>query len=665
MDIQAQIAQLSAEINQHNYNYYILSEPTISDYDFDMLLKKLEKLEAEYPQFKQLDSPTMRVGGEITKNFTQFTHIRPMLSLGNSYSREDIEEFHTQVVKLSDEKPFTYILEHKFDGVSMSLHYEKGVLVRAVTRGDGVQGDEITANVRTIRNIPLKLQGENIPNFMEVRGEVLMHRKAFEKWNDERENNGEERLMNPRNATSGALKQQDSAEVARRPLSFYAYQIASEEVSAKTDGENMENLKKWGFPIGGHHAICATIDEVLQYINEWENKRFDLDYDIDGIVLKVNEISMRPEIGYTSKSPRWAIAFKYAAASVSTKLLSIDFQVGRTGKITPVANLAPVLLAGTIVKRASVHNADEINRLDLHEGDTVNVEKGGEIIPKITAVVLEKREENAKKIAFLENCPACGTQLIRAEKEANHYCSNYLHCPPQLKARVEHFASRKAMNIDGLGTEIVSQLIESKLVANYADLYSLKYEQLLTLEGFADTSAKNIVAAIAESTKIPFEKVVFAIGIPNVGAVKAKKLAKYFGNMDELSKATKETLVGISDIGATIADGLIAFFADAENQAILAKLQAAGLQFTGNMEKTAKNSLLSGKSFVISGVFSNFGREQLKEKIESLGGEIKSSVSKKTSFLLAGAEAGGSKLEKAQKDGVTILSEEAFLKMIE
>ncbi|MGL4364679.1 MAG: NAD-dependent DNA ligase LigA [Bacteroidales bacterium] len=662
--VQAEIDKLITDINQHNYNYYILATPTISDYDFDMLLKKLEKWEAQYPQFKRADSPTLRVGGEINKTFVSFVHLKPMLSLGNSYSLEDIEDFNNQVVKLSEGRRFTYMVEHKFDGVSMSLHYEKGILVRAVTRGDGVQGDEVTANVRTIRNVPLKLRGEQIPDFIEVRGEVLMHRKAFDKWNDEREQAGEDRTMNPRNATAGSLKSSDSNEVSKRPLTFYAYQIANDEQNSATDGENMQNLAAWGFPTGGNHKVCKDIAEVMAYINQWDNGRFGLDYDIDGIVIKVNEVALRDILGSTAKAPRWGIAFKYPAASVTTQLLSVDFQVGRTGKITPVANLKPILLAGTIVKRASVHNADEIERLDLHENDVVMVEKGGEIIPKITAVVKEKRADNAKKIHFVTHCPACSTELIRLEKEANHFCYNDNACPPQLKGKVEHFAHRKAMNIDGLGTEIVSQLIDSGLVKNYADLYSLTYQQVIKLEGFADTSAKNLIAAVAASTSVPFERVLFAMGIPNVGSVKAKKLVKYFGSLEKMAQANKETLSNLTDIGETIAQSILDFFQNPYAQQIIKALENAGLQLAAAESDTPKGTALAGKNFVISGTFENFSRDGLKEYIESLGGEVKSSVSKKTSFLIAGAEAGGSKLEKANKDGVKIISEKDFLELV-
>lgn len=658
MDIQKRIIQLTEELNQHNHNYYHLDNPTISDYEFDILLKELESLEAAHPEWRQPDSPTMRVGGQITKIFPTFTHLRQMLSLGNSYSREDLKNFDDQVKRLAGGNPYTYFLEHKFDGVSMSLHYDKGVLVRAVTRGDGVQGDEITANVKTIRTIPLKLHGADIPDFVEIRGEVMMLRKAFEAWNDEREEMGEDRLMNPRNATSGALKQQDSAEVAKRPLTFFAYQIANDAQSAATDFDNVAKYQQWGFKVSGHHAKCADMEEVLQVIDEWETKRFTLDYDIDGIVIKVNEVGMRDEIGYTSKVPRWAIAFKYPAATITTKLLSVDYQVGRTGKITPVANLQPVLLAGTIVKRASIHNADEIARLDLHNDDVVNIEKGGEIIPKITGVA--KRAEGAKPVEFITHCPDCGTLLVRPEKEVNYFCFNENGCPTQLKGKIEHFAHRKAMNIDGLGTEIVSKLVDSGLIKNYADLYDLKYEDLLKLDKFGDLSAKNLLAALEESKKIPFEKVLFALGIRHVGASGAKKLAKHFGSLEAIQAASEEELTNVTDVGATTAKTIRAFLDDPSNQIILNRLTEAGLQMVGEAPKTPQGTGLVGKSFVISGTFTHFTRDGLKEYIESHGGEVKGGVTKKVTYLIAGAEAGPSKIEKAEKEKVTILSEDDF-----
>ncbi len=669
-NIQERIGQLAETINRHNYNYYILANPTISDYEFDMLLKELEALELQYPQFRLPDSPTMRVGGQVTKEFPPFVHIKPMLSLGNSYSEEDLIDFDSQCKKWAEGRTFGYYIEHKFDGVSMSLHYEKGLLVRAVTRGDGVRGDEITANVKTIRTIPLRLNGVNIPDFIEIRGEVMILRTDFDKWNEERVLNGEERLMNPRNATAGSLKLQNSEEVAKRPLTFFAYQVATDEANSLTDYENVLRFAEWGFKTSGNQALCKNMVEVLLYIHQWESKRYGLEYDIDGIVIKVNEIPLREMIGYTAKAPRWAIAFKYPAEKAITEIESVDFQVGRTGKVTPVANLKPVLLAGTIVKRASIHNADEIKRLDLYYGDTVYVEKGGEIIPKITGVVTEKRIASALPIMFITACPDCGTTLINPEKEVNYFCPNEQFCPPQLKGRIEHYAHRKAMNIEGLGTEIISQLVDKNLIRNYGDLYSLRYEELIHLDKFGDLSARNLLKAIDESKKIPFERVLFALGIRHVGAVAAKKLTKHFGSLEALSMATSDTLTLVKDIGETMANTIVAFFKDGKNIAVIEKLKAAGIQLSQDKsikgtESIVSGSSLNGFSFVISGVFEHASREAIKDKITALGGEVKSGITKKTTYLLAGSDAGPAKVEKATELGVSIISEQDFLKMIQ
>lgn len=666
---QEKIRELTDNINRHNYNYYVLANPTISDYEFDMLLKELEALESQYPQFRLPDSPTLRVGGQITKEFPAFVHIRPMLSLGNSYSEEDLKDFDTQCVKLAEGRPFSYHLEHKFDGVSMSLHYEKGLLIRAVTRGDGVQGDEVTANVKTIRTVPLRLKGKSIPDFVEVRGEVMMLRTEFDKWNEERALNGEDRLMNPRNATAGSLKLQNSEEVAKRPLTFFAYQIATDEVNALTDFENVEKFKEWGFKTSGNQALCKNMEDVLGYIHQWEQKRYALEYDIDGIVIKVNEIAMRDFMGYTAKAPRWAIAFKYPAEKATTEIDYINFQVGRTGKVTPVANLKPVLLAGTVVKRASIHNADEIERLGLHTGDTVYIEKGGEIIPKITGVVLEKRLPDSQPVAFITNCPDCGATLVRPEKEVNFFCPNEKACPPQIKGKIEHFSHRKAMNIDGLGTEIISQLVDKNLIRNYGDLYSLQYESLVKLEKFGELSARNLLKALENSKQIPFDRVLFALGIRHVGAVAAKKLARHFGSLEAIREATAETLTNVKDVGETMANTIVAFFLEEENVLILENLKKAGLCFRQDIEEDTANTMtddsLAGKSFVISGVFAHASREAIKEKIESRGGEVKSGITKKVTYLLAGNDAGPSKVEKAKELGVTIISEEELLKMLQ
>ena len=558
--MKARIDALVEELKEHNYKYYVLAQPQISDFEFDQKLKELEKLESEFPEFKRADSPTLRVGGTITKNFPSFTHIRPMLSLGNSYSREEIEDFDKQILKLSDDQPFTYLLDHKFDGVSLSLHYENGVLVRGVTRGDGVQGDDITANARTIRSVPLKLKGSGYPASLEVRGEVMIHKEAFAKMNEERLKAGEFALMNPRNTAAGTLKQQDSAAVAKRPLEFYGYFLAADAIVNPNDGENMRSLIDWGFKQSGHAKVCQNLEEIFAYLDEWEEKRHELPYEIDGIVIKVNEIEVRSIVGRTTKAPRWAIAYKYKAESAVTQLESVTYQVGRTGKITPVANLKPVLLAGTTVRRASIHNADEIERLDLYEHDFVSVEKGGEIIPKITAVLLNKRAADAEKIHFLQNCPDCETELVKEEGEANHFCPNEGGCPPQIKGKIEHFASRKAMYIEGLGTEIVNQLVDEGLIRTYADLYDLTYDQLIGLERFADLSAKNLISSIEKSKEVPFEKVLFALGIRFVGATVAKKLVRHFGTMAALKEANLETLNAVPDIGDRIAQSLTSVF---------------------------------------------------------------------------------------------------------
>ncbi|RMG20416.1 MAG: NAD-dependent DNA ligase LigA [Bacteroidetes bacterium] len=663
MDPKKRIAELTEQIKQHNYNYYVLAQPTISDYEFDMLLKELEELEAQYPEYALPDSPTRRVGGTVTKEFPTYQHLRPMLSLNNSYSKADIEEFDRQVQKLSGGKPYTYLLDHKFDGVSLSLHYENGLLVRGVTRGDGVQGDDITPNARTIRTVPLRLRGTGYPPRLEVRGEVLMHKDEFKKLNEERDENGEPPLANPRNATAGTLKLQDSSIVASRPLYFYAYYLLTDTPLARTDFELMELLRQWGFKLSGAYQVCHNLDEVFAYLDHWEEARHELKYDIDGIVIKVNELELRDELGNTAKAPRWAIAFKYKAEEAVTRLLSVSFQVGRTGKITPVANLQPVLLAGTTVKRASLHNADEIRRLDLHEEDYVKVEKGGDIIPKVITVLREKRKPGARPITFPENCPACGTPLVKEEGEANHFCPNTQGCPPQIKGRIIHFASRGAMDIDGLGTEIVNQLVDAGLVKNYADLYDLTYEQLVGLERFAELSARNLLNSIEKSKQKPFDKVLFALGIRFVGATVAKKLARHFTSLEALAQAELETLKSVPDVGEQIARSVREFFSHPENLKTVQRLLDAGLKV--RMEKIGTQSeQLIGKSFVISGVFNSHSREEIKELIESLGGEVKSSVSSKTTYLLAGEHAGPSKISKAQKLGVTIISEQEFMELI-
>lgn len=664
MDPQTRIDQLTESLKKHNYQYYVLAQPSISDFEFDQLLKELEALEAAHPQWRRPDSPTLRVGGAITKDFPSFRHIRPMLSLGNSYSLEEIRDFDRQVGELAGGVPYSYLVGHKFDGVSLSLHYENGLLVRAVTRGDGVQGDEITENARTIRTVPLQLRGTDYPAQLEVRGEVLMLRDDFDKLNEQREEEGLPPLMNPRNTTAGTLKQQDSAAVARRSLIFFAYYLAANEAETQRDSENMKLLEEWGFKVEGDYQVLASMDEVVPYLEKWESQRHALPYDIDGIVLKVDEIGLREEIGYTAKAPRWAIAYKYKAEEAVTRLESVRFQVGRTGKVTPVANLSPVLLAGTMVKRASIHNADEIERLGLHIGDFVRVEKGGEIIPKIISVIPEKRDAASPPLTFLSHCPECDTPLVRQEGDANHYCPNTQGCPPQVKGRIIHFASRKAMDIEGLGTEIVTQLVDVGLIENYVDLYDLQYEQLIELDRFADLSVRNLLQGIEASKNIPFEKVLFALGIRHVGQTVAKKLAKAFGSIEAIAATDIAVLEAVPDVGNRIAKSVCEFFEDPKNQALMDRLKQSGIQLEV-AEKAFGSNQLNGKSFVISGVFENFSRDEIKQMVETHGGEVKSSISSKTNYLLAGENAGPSKISKAEKLGITVISEADFLSLIE
>jgi DNA ligase (NAD+) len=660
---QAEITQLTEALKEHNYRYYVLAEPSISDQEFDKLLKRLETLEVAHPELRQPDSPTLRVGGAITKDFPTFRHLRPMLSLNNSYSQEEILEFDRQVKDLTGGTPYTYLVEQKFDGVSLSLHYENGLLVRGVTRGDGVSGDEITANAKTIGSIPLQLRGKGHPAELEVRGEVVMPLADFQALNEQREADGLSLLANPRNTTAGTLKMQDSRVVASRPMVYFAYYLATGDATYATDGEQMAQLQAWGFRLSGAHEVLPDMQAVLQYLDRWENQRHELPYEIDGIVIKVNELPLRDELGTTAKAPRWAIAYKYQSEEAVTQLRSVDYQVGRTGKVTPVANLDPVLLAGTTVKRASIHNADEIERLGLHEGDFVRVEKGGEIIPKITGVVEERRPEGAQPIIFVQHCPACGTELQRLEGDANHFCPNLTGCDPQIKGRILHFASRKALDIDGLGTEIVQQLVDEGLIRTYADLYELSYEQVVALERFADQSARNLLAGIEASKQIPFDRVLFGLGIRYVGQTVARKLARYFGHIHRLAEASLEDLVAVPDVGERIAQSVKDFFSQEASLELVRKLEQSGLQLEGE-EKSPEASLLSGKSFVISGVFSSQSRDDLKRLIENMGGEVKTSVSSKTTYLLAGENAGPSKLSKAEKVGVEVLSEAQFLEMI-
>jgi len=670
-EVKQRIEHLSKEIEQHNYNYYVLDKPTISDYDFDMLLEELIKLEKECPEFLSPNSPSQRVGGQITKEFKSVKHKYAMLSLANSYSKDDLKDFDERVKKVlgitstdlfgSDVE---YVCELKFDGLSISLTYEHGKLTQAITRGDGVQGDDVTTNVKTIRSIPLTLKGDYIDLF-EIRGEIFLPLNVFNDINKEREEIGDAPLANPRNAASGTMKMQDSSVVAKRKLDCFLYYMMGDNLPAKTHYENLEKAKTWGFKISPYTKLCANIDEVFNFIDEWDKKRNNLPFDIDGIVIKVNNYMQQQQLGFTAKSPRWAIAYKFKAEQVSTILEEITYQVGRTGSITPVANLKPVLLAGTTVKRASLHNADIIAKLDVRLGDYVFVEKGGEIIPKIVGVDLSKRKPDAKVVKYITHCPECGSLLERREEEANHYCVNENGCAPQIKGKIEHFVSRKAMNIDSLGGETIEQLYNEKLIHNIADIYELKKEQLLPLERMAEKSVNNLLEGIEASKQIPFERVLYGIGIRHVGETTAKKVARKVKNIDALINATEEELVNIDEVGGVIAKSIAAYFSNAENKVVVERLKSYGLQFELSEEQLQSTTdKLGGKTFVISGVFQKHSRDELKDLIEKNGGKNTGSISGKTNYLLAGDNMGPEKLKKAEKLGVTIITEGEFLKMI-
>jgi DNA ligase (NAD+) len=671
------INELTDIINDNNYKYYVLSQPVLSDYDFDMLLEELIKLEKEYPEFAKPDSPTKRVGGEVTKDFQQRPHKYPMLSLSNTYSEEELADFDMRVRKLLPDEEIEYVCELKYDGVSISLSYTDGLLDYAVTRGDGVVGDVVTNNVKTIRSVPLKLKGDYPSNF-EIRGEIFIPLAGFEKFNKERIENGEDPFANPRNAASGSLKMQDSAEVARRPLDCYLYYVLGKNLPFDNHYDNLLEARKWGFNVPGYLAKCKNMDEVFEFIHDWDIGRDKLPLEIDGVVVKVNSYRQQEELGTTAKSPRWAIAYKFKAERVLTRLNKITYQVGRTGAITPVANLEPVQLAGTTVKRASLHNADIIEALDVREGDMVYVEKGGEIIPKIVGVELGQRPADSHKLKYIENCPECGTPLVREEGEASHYCPNEESCPPQIKGKIEHFISRKAMNIDSLGEGKVEMLFDKGLIRNVADLYDLNYENLIGLEktieasgdkkekklSFKEKTVSNILKGLEESKKIPFEKVLFALGIRYVGQTVAKKLARHYRNMDVLMKATFEELVLVDEIGEKIAESIILFFSEEKNIEIINRLKEKGLQFEMAESASPKSSKLEGLSIIASGKLQNFSRDEIKKVIEDNGGKAVSSVSKKTDYLLAGENIGPNKLAKARELNIPIISEEEFLGMI-
>lgn len=680
-EAKARIAELSDIIDNHNYRYYILAQPTISDYDFDMLMNELLSLEQQFPDLITESSPSQRVGGGITKEFATVRHKYPMLSLSNSYNKEEIIDFISRIKKSID-GPVDFVCELKFDGVSISLTYEKGILRRAVTRGDGSRGDDVTTNIKTIHSIPLKLKGD-YPDFFEMRGEIIMPHNSFEKINIEREDLGLPTFANPRNAAAGTIKLQDSKEVANRRLDNYCYYMMMDDMPYKTHYESLMAARRWGFNISEHIALCHDIDEIESFINLWDVKRKALSFDIDGIVIKVNDFAQQEELGYTAKSPRWAIAYKFKAEEAHTKLLSVDFQVGRHGTITPVANLVPVQLAGTTVKRATLHNADFIKQLDLHYDDIVSVEKGGEIIPKITGVDLQCRKDNSIPVSFVSKCPECGTPLVQTEGEAAWYCPNSLGCPPQIKGRIEHFISRKAMNIESLGEGKIEVLFDNHLVNNYADLYDLKYEQLYGLEkvieikdeynllqepvlrkvSFKQKTADNILESLQKSKKVPFARVLFALGIKYVGETTAKLIANAEGSVDNIIKASTEELKQIDEVGEKIALSVREFFDDERNIDLVNRLRAAGLQFEQEKRTSTENNILAGKSIVVSGTFKNFSREEIKQLIEDLGGKNVSSISSKTDFVVAGEKMGPEKKKKAEALNIPVLSEEEFIAM--
>lgn len=663
MDIKEKIQTLREELRQHNYNYYILDNATISDYEFDIKLKELQALEQQHPEFFDANSPTQRVGGEITKNFKTTVHDFRMYSLDNSYSKEDLLDWETRIKKMVDGE-VQYTCELKYDGASMNLTYENGKLIRAVTRGDGVQGDEVTANVKTINTVPLQLKGE-FPERFDIRGEIVLPIEGFLKMNEERVANEEEPYKNPRNTASGSLKLQDSTEVSKRPLECLLYSIKGNNLNIQSQFEGLEKARSWGFKVPKEAKLVNSINDVLEYVEYWDKHRHNLPYEIDGVVVKVNNLYQQDELGFTAKAPRWAMAYKFKAEQVSTRLNEITYQVGRTGAITPVANLEPVQLAGTTVKRASLHNADQIEKLDIREGDEVFVEKGGEIIPKIIAVDLTKRPENSQPTQYITHCPECETLLERIEGEAKHYCPNYSGCPPQVVGRIQHYISRKAMDIEGLGGETVALLVKGGLINDYSDLYELTVEQVIPLERMAEKSAENLIKGVEASKQIPFERVLFALGIRYVGETVAKKLAKHYKTIDALMFASTLELITVDEIGERIAESVVEFFSSEENQKIVQRLKAFGVQLEISAEKLANQTeILKGLSIVVSGVFDTISRNELKKLIEDNGGKVSSSISSKTTYLVAGDKMGPSKRTKAENLNISILTEQEFLSKI-
>lgn len=664
MTIKEEIDQLRADLHRHNYNYYVLNAPEISDKEFDDRMRKLQELEKKHPEYQDENSPTMRVGSDLSKNFMQVAHKYPMLSLGNTYSESEVTDFYDRVKKALNED-FEICCELKYDGTSISLTYENGKLIRAVTRGDGEKGDDVTDNVKTIRTIPLILHG-NYPESFEIRGEILMPWEVFEELNREKEAREEPLFANPRNAASGTLKLQNSAIVASRKLDAYLYYLLGEELPCDGHYENLQVAAGWGFKTSEHMKKAHSLEEIFEYIRYWDTERKNLPVATDGIVLKVNSTRQQRNLGFTAKSPRWAIAYKFQAERALTRLNKVSYQVGRTGAVTPVANLDPVQLSGTVVKRASLHNADIIEGLDLHIGDMVYVEKGGEIIPKITEVDKDARGMLiGEKVKFITHCPECGSRLIRYEGEAAHYCPNETSCPPQIKGKIEHFISRKAMNIDGLGPETVDMFYRLGLIKDTADLYRLTTDDIKNLDRMGEKSAENIIKGIEASKEVPFERVLFALGIRFVGETVAKKIAKSFNNIEELQDASLETLVSIDEIGEKIAQSILAYFVSPSNRKLVERLKSAGLQlYRKEEELSGYTDKLSGQSIVISGVFAHHSRDEYKELIEKNGGKNVGSISAKTSFILAGENMGPAKLEKARKLGIKIMNEEEFLVLI-
>lgn len=665
MDVLDTIQNLREELNLHNYNYYVLDDTTISDYEFDIKLKQLQDLENAHPEYFDANSPTQRVGGAITKNFKTVAHTRRMYSLDNSYSKEDLLDWEVRIQKVLGNVDLQYTCELKYDGASISITYENGKLVRAVTRGDGFQGDDVTSNIKTIRSIPLSLKGDNYPEKFDIRGEIILPFAGFEKMNQELIEIGETPYSNPRNTASGSLKLQDSTVVAKRPLECLLYFVTGEKLPFTSQFDGLIAARNWGFKVPNEAKVANNLQEVFDFIDFWDTHRHQLPYETDGVVVKVNNLNYQEELGYTAKSPRWAMAYKFKSEQVSTQLESISYQVGRTGSITPVANLKAVQLAGTIVKRASLHNADQIKKLDIRIGDTVFVEKGGEIIPKIIAVDLTKRPEYSVPTEYITHCPECQTELVRNEGEANHYCPNFYGCPPQIIGRIQHYISRKAMDIEGLGGETVALLFNNGLVHNYADLYELTVAHILPLDRMAQKSAENLVNGVQKSTTIPFESVLYALGIRYVGETVAKKLAKHYKNIDALSKATLMDLVLVDEIGERIARSVVDFFENEENKIIIERLKSYGVQFE-IIEKINLNATnkLEGKTFVVSGVFTQFSRDELKKAIEDNGGKVGSSISSKTDYVVAGDNMGPAKLDKANKLNIPIISETDFMDML-